>query len=633
MTLLQNALELAAKNYPVFPVNGKVPLIKEWPEQATTEPAQVEAYWQESPRANIGLVTGFRSSVMVLDVDGMTGKTSLENLVSTHGNLPDTLTATTGRGWHLYFKYPTHQTIMNDVGKKLGHGIDVRGQGGFVVAPPSKHANGNRYAWLNPDYPIADPPDWLVGLLTQQPEKLIKSDPLPFIPSIASTKVERYVKAALSQAYGTVSACPQGKRNATLNAEAYSIGQLVGAGVLSYAEAESVLLDASQACDLPLREAEATIKSGLNAGMKAPRNLSHLSEDEPPMPPKPPSPSTRKKSAPSPEPEKGTGLAIHSISAAELMNREFPTPRWAIPNLLPEGLTILAGRPKSGKSWLAFDLCLAVARGGTAMGNQQAKQGQALYMALEDSERRLQDRLLQLIQEGEAPGDLLFTTEAPRYDQGGIQALTEWLDQHPDCRLVVLDTLGRFRPSGKGHGDSYNEETFLLGCLQRLALDRGIALIVIHHTRKANPEAQGGDPLDAVLGSTGLTGVADSIWILKRPRTESVGQLFMTSRDVGEQEQVIEFDPVSCTWHLQMEAQHQGRSIERQKILDYLQRELEPKGPKEVAGSTGLPYDSVRHLMRHMEAEGSITRKARGKYQAVATHTHSQHSQKPELAS
>lgn len=632
MTLLKNALQLAAQGYPVFTVSGKVPLIKEWPEQATTEPAQVEAFWQAAPRANIGLVTGPRSGLMVLDVDGMTGKTSLETLVSQHGELPETLTATTGRGWHLYFKYPAHQNILNDVGKKLGHGIDVRGQGGFVVAPPSKHANGNRYAWLNPDCPLSEPPEWLLGLLSQQPVKPSKPDPVPFIPSIESTKVERYAKAALQMASGTVSACHQGKRNATLNTEAYSIGQLVGAGALSYMEAESVLLNASQGCDLPLREAEATIKSGLSAGMKAPRNLNHLSEDEPPMPPKPSSPGKRKKPAPEPESDNGTGLAIHSISATELMNREFPAPRWAIPNLLPEGLTILAGRPKSGKSWLAFDLCLAVARGGIAMGNQQAQQGQALYMALEDSERRLQDRLLQLIQEGEAPEDLLFTTAAPRYDQGGLQALTEWLDQHPDCRLVVLDTLGRFRPSGKGHGDSYNEETFLLGCLQRLALDRGIALMVIHHTRKANPEAQGGDPLDAVLGSTGLTGVADSIWILKRPRTESVGQLFMTSRDVGEQEQTIEFDPVSCTWHLQMEAEHQCRSVERQKILENLQAAQEAKGPKEVAMATGLPYDSVRHLMRSMEAEGSITRKARGKYAPLEAQTHSQHSQTPESA-
>jgi len=623
MTTLETALQHADLGWPVFPCNGKIPLIKEWPQTATLDGEQLSAWWKQWPQANIGIVTGLRSGLLILDVDGPTGEQSLAKLQAHYGQLPETLTVKTGKGFHLYMRYPSDANIKNDVGRRLGAGLDVRGSGGFVIAPGSQHANGAAYEWLNANTPIASPPGWLIELLTQEPEENhAMAEPMPIKPP----KATRYGAVALEQACKLVAGAMQGTRNQTLNGQAYGIGQLIGANAVAYVEAETRLLDAAASAGLTRREAQATIRSGMNAGMQEPRNLSHVSEETKPAP------SPKVESSPKPKalnPPKPT--IIQAISAADLMVKEFAAPRWAIPNLLPEGLTILAGRPKCGKSWLSFDLCLSVARGGMALGNQPAKQGKALYLALEDSQRRLQDRLLQLIQEGDAPNDLLFTTELPRYDQGGMLALENWLDAHPDCRLVVLDTLGRFRPTAKG-GEGYAEETALLGCLQRLALDKGIALVVIHHTRKAKAENSGGDPLDDVLGSTGLTGVADSIWVLKRPRTEAVAQLFMTGRDTGESEQTIEFDSQSCTWQLQMEPETQARSIERQKILDYLGVMNAPTGPKDIASATGLPYDSVRHLIRHMEAEGSVSRKARGKYEAQNAQGHSQHSQSPGSA-
>ncbi|MCE3234981.1 MAG: hypothetical protein K0Q50_1161 [Vampirovibrio sp.] len=603
MMILDEALKYAAQGWPVFPVNEKIPLIKEWPAKATTDEAQITAWWEEYPKANIGLVTGKRSGLLVLDVDGPMGEASLEALMQEHGNLPQTLTAATGRGWHIYFRYPNQQDIKNDVGKKLGQGLDVRGMGGFVVAPGSRHANGSFYAWIDTDAPLANPPGWLLELLEHDStdKQEIALAPIP----ITTHKATHYGESALSQACNLVAQAANGTRNDTLNTQAYSIGQLVGSDALTYYEAETRLMDAAQSAGLSRREALATVKSGLASGQKQPRDLSNVGQST--------VKSAPAKSRAGKTAESVPAMALKSISALELMNKEFKAPRWAIPGLLPEGLTILAGRPKSGKSWLAFDMCIAVASGGMALGNRPVQQGEALYLALEDSERRLQDRLLQLVQDESAPDGLLFTTEAPRYDQGGLRALEDWLDNHPACRLVVLDTLGRFRPAGKS-AEGYAEETYLLGCLQRLALDKGIALVVIHHTRKANADNHGGDPLDDVLGSTGLTGVADSIWVLKRPRTETVAQLFMTSRDVGEQVQTIEFDSERCRWHLQVESETQARSVERQKILDCLAMADTPKGPKEVATETGLPYDSVRHLLRHMEAEGSVCRKARGKY-------------------
>src|SRR4051812_47708370 len=100
MTLYDHACELAALGWPVFPVNGKIPLIKNWPELASTDCEQLQKWWQQFPKANIGLVTGKRSGLLVLDIDGAAGRTTLENLCRNNDELPQTLAATTGRGIH-----------------------------------------------------------------------------------------------------------------------------------------------------------------------------------------------------------------------------------------------------------------------------------------------------------------------------------------------------------------------------------------------------------------------------------------------------------------------------------------------------------------------------------------------------
>lgn len=177
---------------------------------------------------------------------------------------------------------------------------------------------------------------------------------------------------------------------------------------------------------------------------------------------------------------------------------------------------------------------------------------------------------------------------------------------------MVIDTLARFRPPGSRSGDSYQEDTFILGQLQGLAMAHRLAVVVVHHTRKATSETS--DPLDEVLGSSAITGTADAIWVLRRPRTETAATLFVTGREVTEESLAIEFDAEACTWNLQVEAKSQACSAERQKILDCLAMADAPMGPKQISEVTGLSYDSTRHLIRDMEADGSVFRKARGKY-------------------
>ena len=147
---------------------AKHPRISDWTSKASNDPRQIKGWWTRWPEANVGVVTGRRSGIIVLDVDDKnanSGSLSLRRLEAEHQPLPATLTATTGNGRHYYFKHPKTVDIRCSTGK-LGDGLDIRADGGYVVSPPSKHANGRQYQFADKNAEIAPAPDWLLDLLT-----------------------------------------------------------------------------------------------------------------------------------------------------------------------------------------------------------------------------------------------------------------------------------------------------------------------------------------------------------------------------------------------------------------------------------------------------------------------------------
>ncbi len=189
---LTAALSYAARGWAVIPLHGikdgkcscgragcgdsagKHPRARDWPTAATTDPATIRGWWKRWPDANVGIATGRRSGLLVLDIDPRHGgDISLEDLIHEHGTFPATPEVITGSGGrHIYFKYPPGGTYGNSAGK-LGPGLDTRGDGGLIVAPPSTHRSGRAYCWelsSDPaDVPLAEPPDWLLELLAEQP--------------------------------------------------------------------------------------------------------------------------------------------------------------------------------------------------------------------------------------------------------------------------------------------------------------------------------------------------------------------------------------------------------------------------------------------------------------------------------
>lgn len=231
---------------------------------ATTDLKQVAAWWRWWPDANVGVVTGAASGLLVVDVDGPEGEATLLALQARHGALPATRWVRTGSGgWHAYFRHPGGR-LGNSAGR-LGPKLDTRGDGGYVVAPPSRHASGGLYTWHSRLAPIAPLPSWLLGLL-RPPRPAHRPPPPP-------RDADRYAAAALEAECREVAATPQGGRNHRLNAAGFSLGQLVGAGKLAEADCVAALMHAAETCGLAGREAERTIASGLAAGQRQPREV------------------------------------------------------------------------------------------------------------------------------------------------------------------------------------------------------------------------------------------------------------------------------------------------------------------------------------------------------------------------
>jgi RecA-family ATPase len=294
-------------------------------------------------------------------------------------------------------------------------------------------------------------------------------------------------------------------------------------------------------------------------------------------------------------------------TAAELWSANFPPVAWVVPDYLPPGLTLLAGAPKLGKSWLALDICRAVSEGGACLGNRECEQGDVLYAALEDNGRTLKARLKKSFPT--APGDrLTFWLEMSMLDQGGIDDLREWVASAPKPRLIVVDVLNKVRAS-KGRGeDSYPYDYRSVGPLKELADDYGIAVLVIHHTRKA----EAGDKLEKVSGTNGLTGAADTTWVLDRDGDGVT--LNGRGRELAEFETALEFDRDTCRWRVLGSASEVRKSDERKLILEALAGEKEPMGPTEIANVSGMAPNNVRFLLHQMSKAGEVQKIGRGKY-------------------
>ena len=219
---------------------------------------------------------------------------------------------------------------------------------------------------------------------------------------------------------------------------------------------------------------------------------------------------------------------LRTIDGATLMSQPLKPLNFVVDSLLSQGLHILAGSPKVGKSWLALWLSVTVARGDPVWG-MPTKGGTTLYLALEDSALRIQNRLYEITED--APANVHFCTESFILGKGLEEQLTNFLKEHPDTSLIIIDTLQLIR--GASYDNTYANDYRDLSVLKCIADTHGVAILLIHHLRKEPAE----DVFSRISGTTAISGAVDSSFTLvESKRGSGQAMLYCIGRDIEYRE-------------------------------------------------------------------------------------------------
>lgn len=229
---------------------------------------------------------------------------------------------------------------------------------------------------------------------------------------------------------------------------------------------------------------------------------------------------------------------LRTVDADTLLSTPLCKTLFIVEGLIPQGLSVLSGASKIGKSWLMLWLGMQVARGNPVWEFETHK-CDVLYLCLEDTHIRIQNRLYQLTDE--APAELRIATTSYQIGNGLEQQIEQYLTDYPNTKLVIIDTFQKVRDSRNTFGKSgmYAGDYDDITALKTIADKFGIAVVVVHHVRKMK---DANDPFNEVTGSTGITGAADTSFILKRSRSSEMGTILATGQDIEYQELTLKFN-------------------------------------------------------------------------------------------
>ena len=305
-----------------------------------------------------------------------------------------------------------------------------------------------------------------------------------------------------------------------------------------------------------------------------------------------------------------TNFLKNALDIKSLMIENIPELKFAVPKILPEGLICIAGRPKAMKSWTALLIAYSV-QNALELWGQQCEQGDTLYLALEDSKRRMKSRIQKLgFSELNAP---TINLEAPYLNMGLEESIQEWINSVSNPKLVVIDTLARVKPKTKRTtGTVYDLDNELLRKIQKLGMDNGITIAFITHLSKASQDYS----FDKITGSVGLQGMTDAMWLLDRGDNQPNASLVGRGRDIEDFEYSLEWDDdqwrykyKGIKWEIEL-SENRKVILEHMKyLLSQGKKEVSPKDVYTRMGfkATQKEAKNISKTMERMLKDHSIT--------------------------
>jgi hypothetical protein len=519
---------------------GKHPIERGWQRDASASELVVRAWWARHPHASIGLLTGQRAGIVVIDVDGAVGLESLRAIEARYGALPLTPRVITSRGIHLYFIYPSDATdggVRNNA-SAIAPGIDVRGNGGYVVAPGSVHESGHVYAWVAGcelgALPVAELPEWamandVLGLapsptLLPPPPTAPTMAPRISVPSALTTQAlspEReakrrraYALRALDGELAKLRLMSEGNRNDTLNTAIFNMALLAMGGVLDADTVIARIVPIARERGLGEREVRATVMSAFaGAGKREPRYMPPVRDEHvsrarlvaaaavnghatTPEPAGPPAPVTR----------------AYRWTNPDVLFAPLPPAQWAVP-----ALQMGAGRPTaivaygaSGKTLMLQSLALGVATGTPVWGHFECQPLRVCHLdyeqGLRDTAYRYQRLALGHGIDPRAVGGRLHVSALPDIfltDSDIADALEPLADAHD---LILIDSL---RAACPGVDENDSNVRRYVDVLTRVSEATGAAFVFLHHSGKNGGDARRGGARDARQLGRGSSAIFD----------------------------------------------------------------------------------------------------------------------------
>lgn len=463
-----------------------------WKDFQSSKPTldQVQNWFAEETERNVGILTGASSGIVVLDIDADRGG---EESVAKLGPLPRTATVKTGRGTHYYFQHPGFD-VPNQA--DMLPGVDLRGDGGYVVAPPSVHENGSAYKWETglDEASLAPIPESVLTFVTRRKDGA-DADCDPTTNTSASTP---YGLRALSEECDALSKLPKGARNHDLNIAACKIGQLIGAGELDEAEARAHLIEACERNGLVgddrLASVHATINSGFKKGKRNPRGPAASEANEQ---------NSRKASA---------GLTL--VKASDIEPRRI---WWLWKPVLAIGkLSIIAGDPGVAKSHVAISIAATVSSGGSwPASSQNARTGNVIIISAEDDPA---DTILPRLLAAGADLEKVYILCAARDDSGGrlfdlnhdVHQLEKQLEAIGGAHLIIIDPITAYL--GKADANNNGDVRGILARLAQLAERHNTCILGVSHLNKD----AGKKAAYRITGSLGFSAAARTVYLIDK---------------------------------------------------------------------------------------------------------------------